>query len=307
MEKRKNRIQRFLNHLEASPILNIGNLPYPKLAQGKVREIYDLEDHLLIVASDRLSAFDVIMHQGIPGKGALLTQLSLFWFDQVDTLLPNHLADDHDDQIDEILKDYPHLQSRSMIVKKLKPLPLEAVVRGYLAGNGWKEYQKTGKLFQYELGSDLLKNSVLSKPLFTPTTKVNEGHDMPVTTDQAAKIVGREVLNQIMNCSFDIYEKGQSFAQKSGLILADTKFEFGQDETGQIYLIDEILTPDSSRYWPADEYKPGYSQASYDKQYVRDFLENSDWDKQLPAPTLPDFVISGTRERYRTALEKLIQ
>jgi phosphoribosylaminoimidazole-succinocarboxamide synthase len=307
MENRRDRTKRFLENLQETPILSIDNLPYKKIATGKVREIFDLdEDHLLIIATDRLSAFDVIMDQGIPGKGAILTQLSLFWFDQVKTDIPNHLPENHDERIDEVLKDFPQLQSRSMIVKKLEPLALEAVVRGYLAGSGWKDYKETGKLFQYDLPNNLQESSRLPEPLFTPTTKAQEGHDMPIDTDGAAEVVGKDTLDKIISASLDIYKQGVALAAKAGLILADTKFEFGKDREGNLYLIDEILTPDSSRYWPADIYEPGKSQPSYDKQFVRDFLENSGWNKTPPPPRLPEEVILGTREKYLAALTKLM-
>lgn len=307
MEKRRTKIKQYLENLDTVALQTTPPIPYPLVNKGKVREIFDLDDHLLIIATDRLSAFDVIMDQGIPSKGTLLTQLSLFWFDRIKTLLPNHLPTDHEDRIQEVLKDFPQLKSRAMIVKKLRTVPLEAVVRGYLAGSGWKEYEKTGKLFEYDLPIGLKESSQLPKPLFTPTTKATEGHDMPVSIKESQEIVGKETLSAIMDCSFDIFKQGQEYAKKTGLILADTKFEFGTDQDGNLYLIDEILTPDSSRYWPADQYKPGKSQPSFDKQFVRDFLDQSDWNKTPPPPTLPDSVIQGTLDRYRTALNTLIQ
>ncbi len=293
-------------NLPKNALMSIDELPFKKVAKGKVRENFDLGDELLIIASDRISAFDVILPNGIPGKGVLLTQISLWWFEQAAKVMPIHLADNHQLRVRELLKDYPHLIERSMIVKKLKPLPIEAIMRGYLAGSGWKEYKDTGKLFEFELPKGMLESEKLPTPLFTPTTKAAEGHDMPITNAECAEILGADLFNQIKTASEKLYAMGQKKAAESGLILADTKFEFGTDESGKVYLIDEVLTPDSSRYWPMEGYKAGKSQPSFDKQYVRDWLETLDWNKQAPGPELPPEVIANTIKSYSTALTKLL-
>ncbi len=286
--------------------MTVDNLPFKKVSKGKVRENFDLGDELLIVATDRISAFDVIMPNGVPGKGVLLTQISLWWFEQAAKIMPTHLADNHAERVRETLKDFPHLIDRSMIVKKLNPMPIEAIARGYLAGSGWKEYKETGKLFEFDLPAGLQESQKLPTPLFTPTTKAAEGHDMPITNEECEKILGTEIFNAIKKASLELYDMGAKASEKCGIILADTKFEFGTDNNGKIYLIDEVLTPDSSRYWPADDYQIGRSQASYDKQYVRDWLESTGWDKQPPAPELPPEVIANTIKCYSTALSKLM-
>lgn len=293
-------------NLPKEPLMTIDDLPFKKISKGKVRENFDLGDELLIIASDRISAFDVIMPNGIPGKGVLLTQISLWWFEQAAKIMPTHLAENHDARVRELLKDYPHLIERSMIVKKLNPMPIEAIVRGYLAGSGWGEYKKTGKLFEFELPAGMQESQKLPEPLFTPTTKAAEGHDMPITNVECAKILGEGLFNTIKDASLKLYDMGAKKAASSGIILADTKFEFGTDADGKVYLIDEVLTPDSSRYWPADLYKIGQSQPSYDKQYVRDWLETLDWNKQAPGPMLPDEVVNNTIKVYSEALTKLM-
>ena len=274
-------------NLPKEPLMTIDDLPFKKISKGKVRENFDLGDELLIIASDRISAFDVIMPNGIPGKGVLLTQISLWWFEQAAKIMPTHLVENHDARVRETLKDYPHLVERSMIVKKLNPMPIEAIVRGYLAGSGWGEYKKTGRLFEFELPAGMKESQKLPEPLFTPTTKAAEGHDMPITNEECAEILGEGLFNTIKEASLKLYDMGAKKAAASGIILADTKFEFGTDADGKVYLIDEVLTPDSSRYWPADLYKVGQSQPSYDKQYVRDWLETLDWNKQAPARCFP--------------------
>ncbi len=284
----------------------VESLPYPLVATGKVREVFDMGDALLMVATDRVSAFDVVMQEGLAGKGILLTQISLYWFAQAGAITPHHLVDDHAARIVALGKDYPELQHRSMIVKKLTPLPIEAVVRGYLSGSGWKAYEQSGKLFEYDLKEDLLESSQLPKPLFTPTTKAASGHDMPIDCVDAAKLIGEDLFQRVHDLSIKLYQMGVERADASGIILADTKFEFGTDAEGQLYLIDEILTPDSSRYWPKDNYSPGDAQASYDKQFVRDYLESLDWDKAPPAPALPAEVLAGTLDRYVEAYEKIV-
>ena len=284
----------------------VESLPYPLVATGKVREVFDMGDALLMVATDRVSAFDVVMQEGLAGKGILLTQISLYWFAQAGAITPHHLVDDHAARIVALGKDYPELQHRSMIVKKLTPLPIEAVVRGYLSGSGWRAYQQSGKLFEYDLAEDLLESSQLPKPLFTPTTKAASGHDMPLDCIDAAKLIGEDLFQRVHDLSIKLYQMGVERADASGIILADTKFEFGTDAEGQLYLIDEILTPDSSRYWPKDNYSPGGAQPSYDKQFVRDYLESLDWDKAAPAPALPAEVLAGTLDRYVGAYVKIV-
>ena len=277
------------------------------VASGKVRDIFDMGDTLLMVATDRISAFDVIMGEGLPGKGILLTQISLHWFERAKSLVRHHLVDDHSARIAELAKIYPELEHRSMIVKKLKPLPIEAVVRGYLSGSGWKVYQQTGKLFEYELSGNYQESSQLPEPLFTPSTKANDGHDMPITCADAGDLIGQGLFEQVRDLSVQLYRMGVEHAKVANLILADTKFEFGLDASGELYLIDEILTPDSSRYWPQEGYAPGRAQPSFDKQFIRDYLESLDWDKTPPPPPLPDEVLDGTLERYVHAYQALVK
>ena len=287
--------------------MGVEGLPFKKVSTGKVRENFDLGDELLIVATDRISAFDFIMPNGVPGKGVLLTQISLWWFKMAAQIMPTHLVENHDARLRELLKDRPDLLERSMIVKKLKPMPIEAIARGYLAGSGWKEYKQTGKLFEFVLPTGMKESQKLPEPLFTPTTKAAEGHDMPITNSECAKILGDTLFSQIKSASLKLYEMGAKKASECGIILADTKFEFGTDASGKVYLIDEVLTPDSSRYWPADKYEVGRSQPSYDKQYVRDWLEASGWNKQAPAPALPHEGVKNTIKCYLVALAKLMQ
>jgi phosphoribosylaminoimidazole-succinocarboxamide synthase len=286
-------------------LLKVEGLPYPLVAAGKVREVFDLGDALLMVATDRVSAFDVVMSEGLAGKGILLTQISLYWFARAGAVTEHHLVDDHEARIETLGKEYPELQYRSMIVKKLKPLPIEAVVRGYLSGSGWKAYRESGKLFEYGLPADLQESSQLPKPLFTPTTKAASGHDMPIDCTDAAKLIGAELFQRVHDLSIELYQMGVERAEEAGIILADTKFEFGTDAAGKLYLIDEILTPDSSRYWSKADYAPGGAQPSYDKQFVRDYLESLDWDKTPPPPALPDDVLAGTLDRYIEAFTKI--
>lgn len=293
--------------LPETPLLQVEGLPYPLVAQGKVREIFDIGDALLMVATDRVSAFDVIMNEGLSGKGALLTQISLYWFEQAAKLTRHHLVDDHAQRIAELAKDFPDLAYRSMIVKKLTPLPIEAVVRGYLSGSGWKDYQQNGKLFEYELPTGLQESSQLPTPLFTPTTKAASGHDMPIDCEDAGKLIGEELFRKVHDLSIELYQMGVARAKSAGIILADTKFEFGTDSNGELYLIDEVLTPDSSRYWPKADYAPGGAQPSFDKQFVRDYLESLDWDKTPPPPSLPDDVLEGTLERYVEAYSTIVE
>lgn len=292
--------------LPATAMMTVEGLPYPLLAKGKVREVFDMGDALLMVATDRVSAFDVIMHEGLAGKGILLTQISLFWFEQAGALTPHHLVANHAERIKALGQQFPELEHRSMIVKKLRPLPIEAVVRGYLSGSGWKSYQANGKLFEYQLPAGLLESSQLPQPLFTPTTKAASGHDMPIDCADAAKLIGADLFRRVHDMSIALYKMGVARVAPAGILLADTKFEFGTDESGQLFLIDEILTPDSSRYWPQAEYRPGGPQPSYDKQFVRDYLESLDWDKTPPPPALPDAVLQGTLDRYVEAYAYLV-
>lgn len=286
--------------------MNVEGLPFKKIASGKVREIFDLGDKLLIVATDRISAFDSIMPNGVPGKGILLTQISLWWFAQAAKIMPTHLVPDHDAAVAELLKDFPQLVARSMIVRKLKPLPIEAVVRGYLAGSGWKEYRKTQAILDHALPAGMLESQRLPEAIFTPSTKAAEGHDEPITEARCAEILGAPVFEKVKAATLALFALGSKVADHAGLILADTKFEFGLDDAGNLFLIDEVLTPDSSRYWPQEGYAPGRPQPSFDKQFVRDYLESIGWNKLPPAPALPADVVAKSRDLYFGALEKLM-
>ncbi len=275
----------------------------PLLARGKVRDIYEVdESHLLIVASDRLSAFDVVMPDPIPGKGEVLTAVSNFWFSKIGHILPNHLSSR---TLAEVLPDTSErsvLADRAVVVRKLRPLPVEAIVRGYLAGSGWKDYQATGKICGVALPVGLHEAERLPKVLFTPSTKAASGsHDENIAFSEAERLLGKEMARQVRDVSIQIYEFAAAFALERGIIIADTKFEFGLDENDELVLIDEVLTPDSSRFWPQDEYQPGSSPKSFDKQYVRDYLETLDWNKQAPGPKLPAEVIAQTAARYQQA------
>jgi phosphoribosylaminoimidazole-succinocarboxamide synthase len=276
--------------------LNIPELT--KVKSGKVREVFDLGEHFLFVASDRISAFDVIMPNGIPRKGEVLTQISHFWFDKYADLVPNHRV------ADGLPENLSHLASRSMVVKKAEPLEIECIVRGYIAGSGWKEYQRAGTVCGIQLPENLLESAELEQPLFTPSTKADEGHDENISFEQAVEIEGREVAEKVRDLSLQIYTEAREYARERGIIIADTKFEFGKID-GELILIDEVLTPDSSRFWPLDEYEPGRGQHAYDKQFVRDYLETLDWDKTPPGPELPDEIVERTQGRYLDAYEQL--
>jgi len=272
----------------------------PLRGRGKVRDIYEVGSDLLIVATDRLSAFDYVLPNGIPGKGALLTQLSRFWFEKTATLVGNHLLSAEPDNYPAVLQ--PHAETlrwRSMLVRSLKMFPVECVARGFLAGSGWKEYQQTGAVSGVPLPSGLQLCSRLPEPIFTPSTKATDGHDENISFDAMVDTVGGEMAERLRDLTLEIYGAACRHAEGAGILLADTKFEFGQDEDGNVILADEVLTPDSSRFWPADEYQPGRSQASFDKQFVRDFLESEGWNKQPPVPNLPDEIVNGTADRYR--------
>jgi phosphoribosylaminoimidazole-succinocarboxamide synthase len=276
-----------------------------KLRSGKVRDIFDLGDRLLFVATDRISAFDVIMPNGIPRKGEVLTQISYFWFGQTDAFQPNHLLSRADDPLPVDLQPFARkLARRSMIVKKAKPLAIECVVRGYLAGSGWKEYREKQTVCGIKLPPGLEESSELPEPIFTPATKAKSGHDENISFEQAARLVGEKVAERARTASLRIYNVARDYARKRGIIIADTKFEFGLLE-GKLILIDELLTPDSSRFWPADGYQPGRSQPSFDKQFVRDYLETLDWNKTPPGPVLPAEVVAKTQAKYLDAYERL--
>lgn len=292
--------------LPSAALMNIEGLPFKKIASGKVREIFDLGENLLIVATDRISAFDSIMPNGVPGKGVLLTQISLWWFEQAAKVMPTHLVPDHDKAVAALLEKFPELVSRSMLVRKLKPLPIEAVVRGYLAGSGWKEYLKTQAILDHKLPAGMLESQKLPEPIFTPSTKAAAGHDEPITEARCAEILGNAVFEKVKKATLELFALGSKVAARAGLILADTKFEFGLDPAGNLFLIDEVLTPDSSRYWPQAGYAPGKTQPSFDKQFVRDYLESIGWNKQPPAPALPPEIVAKSRELYLDALEKLM-
>jgi phosphoribosylaminoimidazole-succinocarboxamide synthase len=293
--------------LPAQARVSIDGLPFPKIASGKVREIFDLGDALLLVATDRLSAFDVILPDGIPGKGILLTQMSHWWFARTAGIIQNHLLPDQDAEFARRGITDRDLQLRSMIVRKLKPLAIECVVRGYLVGSGWSAYQKTGVVCGHTLPAGLRQADRLPAPLFTPTTKAPKGeHDAPIDDAQGAAIVGPALYEKVKATSLALYSFGHDTAAKAGMILADTKFEFGTDAHGNLVLIDEVLTPDSSRYWPADEYRNDCSPPSYDKQFVRDHLLAVKWNQQPPAPALPAEVIGRTRDKYLQATRNLL-
>lgn len=293
--------------LPTKAVTSIDGLPFPRIASGKVREIFDLGDALLLTATDRLSAFDVILPDGIPGKGIILTQISNFWFDQTKGLIVNHLLPDQLGEMQRRGITDRDLQLRSMVVRKLKPLAIECIVRGYLVGSGWSSYQKTGEVCGLKLPVGLRQAERLPEPLFTPTTKAPKGqHDEPINDAQGAQIVGAALYEKVKAASIALYKLGHDRAAKAGMILADTKFEFGTDAAGNLVLIDEVLTPDSSRYWPAESYAVGSNPPSYDKQFVRDHLTALKWNQQPPAPTLPREVIDRTTEKYLTALRQLI-
>ncbi len=290
--------------MTSTPVLqtNLGNL---KVRRGKVRDVYDLGDGLLIVASDRISAFDWVMPNGIPDKGRVLTQLSLFWFDFLEKVTPNHLITD-----DLAKMDLPFdpagqgLEGRSMLVRKAEVVPIECVVRGYLSGSGWKEYKRDGTVCGLRLPAGLTESAKLPEPIFTPATKAETGHDENISFERMIEFVGRETADELRRRSIEVYRRGAEYAASRGIILADTKFEWGRFG-GELILIDEVLTPDSSRFWPAAEYQPGRGQPSYDKQFVRDWLESTGWNKNSAPPQLPSEVVTRTREKYVEAFERI--
>jgi len=287
------------------PLLDLVLPGVRKIKSGKVREMFDLGDRLLLVASDRISAFDCIMPNGIPRKGEVLTQISFFWFDRFASFVPNHLLARADDPLPSNLQPFAEqLARRSMIVKKAQPLAIECVVRGYLAGSGWQEYRKRQTVCGIKLPAGLQESSELPEPIFTPATKAETGHDENISFEEASKIVGASLAEKAREASLKIYSTAREYARQRGIIIADTKFEFGLFE-GQLILIDEVLTPDSSRFWPADQYQPGRGQPSFDKQFVRDYLETLSWNKTPPAPALPADVVAKTQAKYLDAYARL--
>ncbi len=284
---------------------NIKSLPL--LHRGKVRDLYGVgDDHILFIATDRLSAFDVILPSPIPGKGALLTSISDFWFHKTKSLIPNHLSDR---KLEEVLPDpeeRAQAQGRCMLVRKLKPVPVEAIVRGYIIGSGWKDYQKTGAICGIELPEGLRLADQLPEPIYTPSSKAAAGeHDENISFEETVKLVGKEIATGVREITMALYKLASEHARARGIIIADTKFEFGLDEANQLVLMDEALTPDSSRFWPADEWEPGKNPPSFDKQIVRDYLETLDWNKKAPGPSLPEEVLERTEARYREVIERL--
>ena len=277
----------------------------PRLGKGKVRDIYGVgNDKMLIVASDRLSAFDVVLPDPIPDKGRVLNEMANFWFERLGHVIPNQLTGiDPESVVAENEKS--QVRGRSVVVKKLKPLPIEAVVRGYIIGSGWKDYQKTGQVCGIELPKGLRQAEKLPQPIFTPATKAETGHDENIPYAMVEKLIGKDVAAKVREVSIRLYKEAADYAATRGIIIADTKFEFGLDENKNLVLIDEVLTADSSRFWPADSYQVGISPPSFDKQYVRDYLESLTWDKTPPAPKLPEDIISRTSQKYRDALERL--
>ncbi len=276
------------------------------LKRGKVRDVYDLGDRILMVATDRISAFDVVMPDTVPQKGKILTQISLFWFKIMESICPNHVITSNVEEYPEVCKPYGEiLDGRSMLVKKTNPLPIECVVRGYISGSGWKSYQKSGQVCGIQLQQGLKESEKLPEPIFTPSTKEELGlHDINISFDEAAEKIGKKMAERVKALSLSIYKKGAEFADEKGIIIADTKFEFGM-ANNELILIDEILTPDSSRFWPKSEYKPGGPQKSFDKQYLRDYLISINWNQKPPAPSLPEKVIADTRDKYLEALKRL--
>lgn len=292
-----------------STLLTLEMENVPLLRQGKVRNIYDLGDKLLFVASDRISAFDVVMPNGIPDKGKILNLISAFWFDTMKDMIENHVITTDIDEViaaDERLAPYRELlDKRSMLVKKATPLTVECIVRGYISGSGWKDYQKTGMICGINLPEGLKNSDKLEEVIFTPSTKADEGHDINITGEEAAEELGQDVFDFIKEKSISLYSKARDYADTKGIIIADTKFEFGK-LGDKIILIDEVLTPDSSRFWPKDDYEPGRQQKSFDKQFVRDYLETLDWwDKTPPGPELPEDIVMKTREKYLQAYQIL--
>ncbi len=289
------------------PVVMQTDFPDLKMVnRGKVREMYDLGEHLMMVTSDRISAFDVIMDQGIPYKGQVLNSFSKFWFDQMLDIIPNHIVSTNvDDFPVETHKYRDQLEGRSMLVKKAKPLPVECIVRGYISGSGWKEYKQMGTICGIPLPDGLQESEILPETIFTPSTKAEIGdHDENISFEETVKLIGQEMAEKVRDISIAIYERARKIADEKGIIIADTKFEFGMLD-GELIWIDEALSPDSSRFWPKDQYRPGGPQMSFDKQFLRDYLETLDWGKVAPPPPLPDDIVAKTSEKYREALTRL--
>jgi len=282
------------------------SVPSGKLvSRGKVRDIYATDEALILVATDRISAFDSVLSPGIAGRGEILTRLSTFWFRRFADRVPNHLLATELADFPEPFNDHPELAGRSVLAQRLEPVPVECVARGYLAGSGWKEYQVDGTVCGIGLPEGLTESAKLPEPIFTPATKATDGHDENISFERMVGIVGEETAGRLRDLTLELYTAAADYARDRGILIADTKFEFGFDGDGNIVWMDEALTPDSSRFWPADDYQPGRSQASFDKQYVRDWLEASGWDKEPPAPTLPPEVVEGTLSRYLEAYRLL--
>ena len=315
--------------VSTAPILNTELEGLTLHRRGKVRDVYEIDDRLLIVATDRISAFDYVLGSGIPDKGKVLTQLSAFWFERMGDLVPHHLISTDVQAFPEPARRHAEqLRGRTMLVRKTDPVPIECVARGYLSGSGWKEYQQTGRVCGIELPSGLRESDRLPEPIFTPATKAESGHDVNISEAEAGRLVGADLISRLKKLTLEIYSRGVAHAESKGIIIADTKFEFGLARrssglsaetrsakvegaeaalapTDEIVLIDEVLTPDSSRFWPRDQYEPGHGQPSFDKQYVRDYLEAIRWNKRPPVPSLPDDVIHRTREKYVEAYRLL--
>ena len=292
----------------AAPVVETTFSDLQLVRRGKVRDVYAVDEgSLLIVATDRISAFDCILPTPIARKGEVLTALSRFWFAKLAHIVPNHLITTNIDEMPDVIRGHvAELRGRSMLVKRTEVFPVECVVRGYLSGSGWKDYQRTGQVCGHQLPSGLRESEQLAEPIFTPATKAETGHDENISEQQMAEIVGLEVTESLRDVSLRLYQEASDYARSRGIIIADTKFEFGRGRDGQIILIDEVLTPDSSRFWPAESYEVARSQASFDKQFVRDYLEQLDWDKQPPAPPLPPQVAQATTDRYLEAYELLV-
>jgi phosphoribosylaminoimidazole-succinocarboxamide synthase len=290
----------------AAPVLQTTLADRRPDRQGKVRDIYDFGDTLLIVATDRISAFDYVLGSGIPDKGKVLTQISAFWFDRTESIVPNHLLSTHPSAFPpEARSAADLLRGRSMLVTRTTPLPIECVARGYLSGSGWRDYVATGEVCGIRLPSGLCESDRLPQPIFTPATKAQSGHDINITEAQAAELIGPALMERVRDLTLRLYAEGAAYAESRGIIVADTKFEFGRLANGEVILIDEALTPDSSRFWPMDGYAPGKPQPSFDKQFVRDYLEAIRWNKRPPVPSLPSDVVSRTRDKYIEAFRRL--
>jgi phosphoribosylaminoimidazole-succinocarboxamide synthase len=281
------------------------NLPLKEFKKGKVRDVYDVNDKLLLIVTDRISAFDFVLTEPIPNKGICLTQISKFWFDYFKDTALNHVISADITEFPDDLKEFNDvLNGRSMLVKKAKVFPVECIVRGYISGSAWKSYQKDGTVCGIKLPEGLKESDKFEEPLFTPSTKAETGHDINISYEEMKELIGKEDAERIKNLSLELYKKGAEYALSKGIIIADTKFEFGKIDD-KIIIVDEILTPDSSRFWPADKYEPGKSQPSFDKQYVRDYLSSTDWDKNSAPPNLPDHVVEETQNKYKEAYEKI--